>query len=209
MKKKNILEEGTVRRFMRLANLGTLSENYFDEEEVVAEEELEDEEVVDEVPEEEPMDAEEPDFDAEEVAEEPAVPLDVATDVVEKVSDALSSALGVPVEVTSGPEEETMGEPEMDVEPEVPVDVAPVDAVDDEEPAEDAEAYRNEEAQAPCGKCGHVVAGAEEEVVAEEEAETEEEVVSEDEGPQTITNEELVSYISQRVAKRLEEKKKA
>ena len=39
MKKKNILEEGTVRRFMRLANLGTLSENYFDEEEVVAEEE--------------------------------------------------------------------------------------------------------------------------------------------------------------------------
>ena len=42
-----------------------------------------------------------------------------------------------------------------------------------------------------------------------QETETEEEVVSEDEGPQTITNEELVSYISQRVAKRLEEKKKA
>jgi hypothetical protein len=93
------------------------------------------------------------------------------------------------------------------MEPEVAMDAGPVD---DEEQAPAMRGASYEEAQAPCGECGHVVTEAEEEVVAEKETEEEtEEVVSEDEGPQTITNEELVSYISQRVAKRLEEKKKA
>ena len=40
-KKKTILEEGTIRRFMRLANLNPLSENYFGEEEIHEEEDEE------------------------------------------------------------------------------------------------------------------------------------------------------------------------
>lgn len=196
-KKKTILEEGTIRRFMRLANLDPLSENYFEEEVVSEEEEMEDELAVDAMDDAE-AEAEEPmDMDAEAPAEEePAVPLEVATDVVSKVAAALEDALEIPVEVTSAepemgdPAEPEMEEPEME-EPEVE------EPEMDMEPAEDAEAYRKEEAETPCG-----------DVVAEEE-ESEEEVVAEEEGPQTITNEELVNYISQRVAQRLAEKKKA
>ena len=201
-KKKTILEEGTIRRFMRLANLNPLSENYCGEEEI---QEEEDEELaVDAVDDAEPADIDVEEAPAE---EETAVSAEVATELVAAIADAVEDVTGVPVEVT-GAEEAPMEEPEMDMEPEM------------EEPAEDAEAYRKEEAETPCGDvvaeeevespCADVVAEeeeTEEEVVSEEE-ETEEEVVSEDEGPQTITNEELVNYISQRVAKRLEEKKK-
>jgi hypothetical protein len=186
-KKKTILEEGTIRRFMRLANLNPLSENYFGEEEIHEEEEDEELAVdavdaVDDAEAEEP-DAEPMDMDAEEApAEEPAVPLEVATDIVAKVGDALGDALNIPVEVTSGAAEEADPEgvgAELELDAELP-------APEMEEPDEDAPAAPYEEA-----------------------VESEEEVVSEDEGPQTITNEELVSYISQRVAQRLAEKKKA
>ena len=188
-KKKTILEEGTIRRFMRLANLNPLSENYF-EEEVVSEEE-EDEMAVDAMDDAE-AEAEPMDMDAEEEApaeEETAVSAEVATELVSAIADAVEDVTGVPVEVT-GAEEAPMEEPEMDMDAEPEAMEEP----EMEEPAEDAEAYREvAEEETPCG-----------DVVAEEE-----EVVAEDEGPQTITNEELVNYISQRVAQRLAEKKKA
>jgi hypothetical protein len=191
-KKKTILEEGTVRRFMRLANLNPLSENYFGEEEI---QEEEDEELaVDAVDdaEAEELDAEpEVDVDAEEAPaeEEAVVSAEVATELVSAIAAAVEDVTGVAVEVT-GADEAPMEEPEME---EPAMEEPAMEEPEMEEPAEDAEAYRKEEAETPCG-----------EVVAEEE-----EVVAEDEGPQTITNEELVNYISQRVAKRLEEKKKA
>jgi len=63
MARKKLLSEGEVRQFMKLANLGALSENYFsstleeEEEEVVVDEfpPAEDEEIVDELPGEEDM----------------------------------------------------------------------------------------------------------------------------------------------------------
>jgi hypothetical protein len=176
---------------MRLANLNPLSENYFGEEEIHEEEE--DEMAVDAMDDAE-AEAEPMDMDAEEEApaeEEPAVSAEVATELVSAIADAVEDVTGVPVEVT-GAEEAPMEEPE----PEMDMDTEPeMEEPEMEEPAEDAEAYREtyEEAETPCG-----------DVVAEEE-----EAVSEDEGPQTITNEELVNYISQRVAQRLAEKKKA
>ena len=48
--KKTLLNEGTIRRFMKLANVDALTENYFEnkvEEEVEEEEEEEDEEGMD------------------------------------------------------------------------------------------------------------------------------------------------------------------
>ena len=69
MARKKLLSEGEVRQFMKLANLGALSENYFsmeeDEEEVIDELPVEDEEIVDELPGEEDMGLEAPDEGAE------------------------------------------------------------------------------------------------------------------------------------------------
>lgn len=72
MARKKLLSEGEVRQFMKLANLGALSENYFsstleeEEEEVVVDElPVEDEEIVDELPGEEDMGLEAPDEGAE------------------------------------------------------------------------------------------------------------------------------------------------
>jgi hypothetical protein len=73
MARKKLLSEGEVRQFMKLANLGALSENYFsntleeEEEEVVVDEfpPAEEEEVVDELPGEEDMGLEAADEGAE------------------------------------------------------------------------------------------------------------------------------------------------
>lgn len=75
MARKKLLSEGEVRQFMKLANLGALSENYFstntleeEEEEVVVDDEFppaEDEEIVDELPGEEDMGLEAADEGAE------------------------------------------------------------------------------------------------------------------------------------------------
>ena len=49
-KKKGLLEEGTIRRFMKLAEIGPLSENFFDSKEELEEENEIEEEKLEEAP---------------------------------------------------------------------------------------------------------------------------------------------------------------
>jgi hypothetical protein len=137
--KKNLLKEGTVRRFMKLADLTTLSENFFDAPEALEEEEteaLEEEEEPMDMgePEEEPMDMEADEAPAGEENEE------LARDVASAVASALEDVLGVDVSVEGGEEEAPMDmeadEPPMDLdEPEGEEgmeELEEVDLVDDD-----------------------------------------------------------------------------
>jgi hypothetical protein len=93
MARKTLLNEGEIRKFMKLANLGPLSENFLDE---VEDEEME---VEDEVAVEEPMDlgGEDEVMDAEAELEmpmdEPEVEDDSAGELSPEVEDALTAFL--------------------------------------------------------------------------------------------------------------------
>tara|TARA_B100000131_G_scaffold303134_1_gene326899 strand:- start:36 stop:566 length:531 start_codon:yes stop_codon:yes gene_type:complete len=126
--KKRTLNESTVRRFMKLANMSTLTENYFsnlredeleegegmyarDEEEAMgmdAELDLEPEAPADELPEVEPEPAAAPTGDVDVVA------------LVDAITDAVTKETGVPITTTEeAPVEE---EPEADLAPEAPAE---------------------------------------------------------------------------------------
>jgi len=125
MSKKTLLEEGTVRQFMKLANLRPLAgdfinEKYYDDinEQPEGEEELPPEAGLDPMADEEdPMDME---MAPEEEGAEGAL-AEVSEEAVEElinvVADALEAATGVEIEVTGG-EEGLEGEEELAMGPE-------------------------------------------------------------------------------------------
>ena len=133
MARKKLLSEGEVRQFMKLANLGALSENYFsstleeEEEEVVVDEfpPAEDEEIVDELPGEEDMGLEAPDEGAEGLvmsllqrvqdwAEENGVEMDLdGSEGGDELDAELEDEVPLP--------DEEMGAMEMGAEEEIPM----------------------------------------------------------------------------------------
>ena len=134
MSKKTLLEEGTVRQFMKLANLKPLTSNfinetYMDEDLYEAEHEGAEDEMLPPEPEDAEIDAmadeEAPmdmmDMDAEEGAEGAlaGVSEEAVEELISVVADALASATGVDIDVTGGEEgmegEEDMGD--MDFAP--------------------------------------------------------------------------------------------
>ena len=134
--KKRTLNESTVRRFMKLANMSTLTENYFsnlqedeleegegmyarDEEEAAmemdAEVDLGPEAPADELPEVDPEPAAAPTGDVDVVA------------LVDAITDAVTKETGVPITATEeAPVEEPM-EPEADLAPEAPAEELPAE----------------------------------------------------------------------------------
>lgn len=134
---KSLLNESTIRRFMKLADMDNLAENYIERSTFTEEEEIEegygmpksdDEEEPMEMKEEEEMDAEE--MDAEEMGPEEmdAAPEEGGADeeLVQRIVSAIASAVeqetGVPVSVEGadeGEEEVEMPEEEEEVEMEM------------------------------------------------------------------------------------------
>ena len=123
MSKKTLLEEGTVRQFMKLANLKPLTSNfinetYMDEDLYEAEHEgAEDEMLPPEAGAEMDMMADEEapmDMDAEEGAEDAlaGVSEEAVEQLISVVADALAGATGVEIDVTGG-EEGMEGEDDM------------------------------------------------------------------------------------------------
>ena len=95
-KNKELLNERTIRRWGKLANIAPLTENFLDEEETLAEEEGE-EDMADEAGEEMEMAAD--DAGGEEPS--PAVEAQVE-DIVAAVVDALAQETGVDIEMDAG-----------------------------------------------------------------------------------------------------------
>ena len=140
MSKKSLLEEGSVRQFMKLANLTPLSDNFVSETYVTEDEEVSeevvDEDVTDEVVKEE-FEEEEAEMSAEmppeelsaepemDMAEEPPAAGGDIAGLVKAIADAISAHTGVEVAV-SGEEGEAGEEAEF------------------EEPGEEAEAEAGE-----------------------------------------------------------------
>jgi len=132
MSKKTLLEEGTVRQFMKLANLKPLAsdfitENYEDinekeEEELEGEDEMLPPEAGMPADEEAPMDDMDMEMSAEEGAEgaEGAlanIPEEAVEALIDVVAGALEAATGVEIDVTGG-EEGMEGEEGLDMSPE-------------------------------------------------------------------------------------------
>ena len=157
MSKKNLLNEATVRRFMKLADLGPLAEEFLPEtEEDVTEEVVEEEKATDEVVEEEVKEEVEAEAVTEEVAEEVAEEV-VEEEAVEEMYHApakhdddheeeapeadmvslgdLKKGLEALVAAVPGLDLEVEGEEEeAEVEIEVPAE-DPIEDLEDEEPA--------------------------------------------------------------------------
>jgi len=166
MSKKSLLEEGSVRQFMKLANLTPLSDNFVsetyvkEEEEVneeVVDEEVVDEDVTEEVVKEEfeeeeaEMSAEmppEPELSAEpemDMAEEPPAAGGDIAGLVKAIADAISAHTGVEVAV-SGEEGEAGEEAEFEEpgeEAEAEAGEMEFDAEEDEALADEAPAMRS------------------------------------------------------------------
>jgi len=193
MSKKSLLEEGSVRQFMKLANLAPLSDNFVsetyvkEEEEVneeVVDEEVVDEDVTEEVVKEE-FEEEEMEMSAEMPPEEPAAEpeMDMAEEppaaggdiagLVKAIADAISAHTGVEVAV-SGEAEEAGEEAEL------------------EEPGEEAEA-----------EAGEMEFAAEEDEAIEDEA-----PAMRDEYEESLNLDAIVAEVTKRVKKRLSKSKK-
>ncbi len=194
MSKKSLLEEGSVRQFMKLANLTPLSDNFVsetyvkEEEEVneeVVDEEVVDEDVTEEVVKEEfeeeeaEMSAEmppEPELSAEpemDMAEEPPAAGGDIAGLVKAIADAISAHTGVEVAV-SGEEGEAGEEAEF------------------EEPGEEAEAE----------------AGEMEFAAEEDEALADEAPAMRDAYEESLNLDAIVAEVTKRVKKRLSKSKK-
>jgi len=195
MSKKKLLEESTVRKFMKFANIGHLAENYLDEAGMYEEEE-EIEVAGDELPPEAGMEDEmgmEP--EAEMPAEEGAMGMDEKEQMLADVVAAVADTLGVEAAV-EGAEAAPEGEEEA-------TDFAPAVA-DEEMPAAEEEevmemghemeegAYMEEEEQMEEGMHG--------------KKEEEEEVV---EGVEVMDEDTVVQETVKRVTARLKAMKEA
>ena len=194
MSKKSLLEEGSVRQFMKLANLTPLSDNFVsetyvkEEEEVneeVVDEEVVDEDVTEEVVKEEFEEEEaelsaemppEPELTAEpemDMAEEPPAAGGDIAGLVKAIADAISAHTGVEVAV-SGEEGEAGEEAEF------------------EEPGEEAEA-----------EAGEMEFAAEEDEALDDEA-----PAMRDAYEESLNLDAIVAEVTKRVKKRLSKSKK-
>ena len=223
-KNKSLLSESTIRRFMKLAELNPLSENFFDkhvqEEEAVDEggmaydrdEELPGEELPgEELPGEELPGEELP---GEEPAEGPVDEADVK-DLVDAIADAITQSTGI--EVSASSEGEELGEPEGELPgEELPGEELPGEELPGEEPMLEAE-EEVDEARAPRPRDRSV--GAIDRAKADVEAAEEEEDVkavkkgggekpSLEEADELTEDEALVADITRRVAERLQDASK-
>ena len=120
-RKKEILTESEIRRFMKLASMAPVGDSRLHEMYGDPVFEQEDEELDVEAapePELEPEPGLEPEveLDAEEAG--PPVDEEVATELAQGIADVMRDVLGVEVSVEGG-EEEELGEPEMEMEPEM------------------------------------------------------------------------------------------
>lgn len=144
MSKKTLLEESTIRKFMKYANIGHLTENYLDEE--VYEEEPEAAAVEDEFP---PEAGDEFPIDdvADDVADEEEAIVDTSEASVEALVDALADTITqvTGVEVTAAGDADA--ELDGDADAELPGDEGPVDdlALDDAPPSDEEEVIVQEE----------------------------------------------------------------
>ena len=150
MSKKSLLEEGSVRQFMKLANLTPLSDNFVSETYVTEDEEVVDEDVTEEVVKEE-FEEEEVEMSAEmppeelsaepemDMAEEPPAAGGDIAGLVKAIADAISAHTGVEVAV-SGEE----GEAGEEAEFEEPGEEAEAEAGEMEFAAEEDEALADE-----------------------------------------------------------------
>ena len=151
MSKKTLLEESTVRKFMKFANIGHLAESYLDEAEMYEEEE--DEMLPPEAGMEDEMDMEpegemgmepaedEMGMEDEMAPEEGAMEMGEKEQMLADVVAAVADALGVEAEV-EGAEMAADGEEESDF---LPVDVEVEDDMVDPEGAEMAPEEEEEE----------------------------------------------------------------
>ena len=156
MSKKKLLEEGTVRQFMKLANLKPLASGFINEMGYGMHEkdlyEQEEEELEGELPpeadaemdmdmdmaadEEAPMDDMDMDMEAEEESALAGVSEEVVEELIGVVADALAGATGVEIDVTGG--EEGMEGEDMAPEGEEGMDFAPAEMPEEgEEELED------------------------------------------------------------------------
>jgi len=149
MSKKKLLEEGTVRQFMKLANLKPLASNFINEK---FGEEEEDEALPPEAgmdlpaDEEAPMDDMEMEMAPEEEGAEGAlanIPEEAVEALIDVVAGALEAATGVEIDVTGG-EEGMEGEEGLDMSPEAEAAEAGMDFA----PAVGEEGEEDEEALA-------------------------------------------------------------
>ena len=228
MSKKTLLEEATVRRFMKLANVSTLSDQLISEMGyghmgARDEEEGEDVEMADEAPEapedmgheEGPAMADEaPEADADEV------------EITEEDRDALAAAIAVLEKITGG--EADAGGEEMDMGMDEPMADEPELDVADEEPAAqvDLDASEAEALLSAIGDAVSEVTGLDVTVSGDAEEEMPEEPVeapmdapleddelaaadisleetTETETVPTLSEEDLVNEVTRRVAERL------
>ena len=197
-KRKNLLNERTVRRFMKLANVEPLAEGFFDSDELTEEEE---EEVGSEpdlgdlgdLEGEEGGEEEVPELGDEELGLEGGVDEDSVRGLVDAIADAISDETGIEVNVDGAGGEEAPpeeGEPELDLEEPSP-----------EEGGEEAPEALPEEG-------GEEVPGGRD--VYEEEVDDDEEEVDDDLAAANVQVDEdsdkmnaFVNEISRRVARRL------
>ena len=201
MSKKTLLEEGTVRQFMKLANLKPLTSNfinetYMDEDLYEAEHEGAEDEMLPPEPEDAEMDAmadeEVPmdmDMDAEEGAEGAlaGVSEEAVEELISVVADALAGATGVDIDVTGG-EEGMEGEEDMEGE----------DDMDDMDfaPAEEAPEGEEEEVMEAAHEAG-------EEVMEMHHPMEEDEYMEGMKGMSVVDEDAVMQETYRRVAKRL------
>ena len=189
-KKKGLLEEGTIRRFMKLAEIEPLSENFFD-----SKEELEEENEIEE----------------EKLEEAPVYEDDMEADIDPAAPEEAS--LEADVEVEAEPEEEAAGDEVMlsDEDAQVLIDLADklraAGAGAEEAEAEVEDEIGDEEMAPPADDLG----GEEEDVMALESKDIEEEkdleekkdLDEEKDIEENKSTDELVSEIAKRVAARI------
>jgi len=183
-KKKGLLEEGTIRRFMKLAEIEPLSENFFDSKEELEEENEIEEEKLEEAP------VYEDDMEAD---MDPAAPEE--------------ASLEADVEVEAEPEEEAAGDEVMlsDEDAQVLIDLADklraAGAGAEEAEAEVEDEIGDEEMAPPADD----LSGEEEDVMALESKDIEEEKDLDEEKDieENKSTDELVSEIAKRVAARI------
>lgn len=216
MSDKKMLNETTIRKMMKLANLPSLTdkfikENYFDYPQVTEQEEELDVEVEDEAPMDVPMD--EPEMDLDVDMDEPGDgDLPAAEELVQDLMGVLEKhfeevEFNVEVEGDDEPMDEPMDDLAMDPEPEMDLDVDVDDAggemdvdvdVDEEEPV-------LEEVPGNLADLGAMAAGEEAEqkadadMMGEETLEEEELEEMEDDGAHS----KLIDAIAAKVAERL------
>ena len=218
MSDKKMLNETTIRKMMKLANIPSLTdkfikENYFDYPQVTEQEEELDVEVEDDAPMDEPAidDApmEEPEMDLDVDMEEPAGDdLPAAEELVQDLMGVLEKHFDdVEFNVDVEGDDEPMDEPAMDPEPEMDLDVDADDAggemdldvdVDEEEPV-------LEEVPGDLADLGAMAAGEAEEEKADE-AFMEEETLEEEELEEMEdehAHSKLIDAIAAKVAERL------